>query len=71
MPSVRDWWEGGFSACLCARTVPGELRSWILGFAEETFLDILFVAGILCGQRTCVCEEKGFCSILYSCYLWD
>lgn len=31
----------------------------------------LFVAGILCGQCTCVCEEKGFCSILYSCYLWD
>lgn len=31
----------------------------------------LLVAGILCGQRTCVCEAKGFCSILYSRYLWD
>lgn len=69
VPGVRDWQEGGFSACLCAPSVAGEFRSPILGLLEETFLDFI-VAGILCGQCTRVCEEKGFCSILYSCYLW-
>lgn len=70
MPRVSYWQKGGFSAFLCARTIPGELRSPILGLAEETFLRHLSVAGILCRQHTRVCE-KGFCSILYSCYLCD
>lgn len=48
MPRVRDWQEGGFSACLCARTVPGELRSPILGLVEETFLDVCLL------QASCV-----------------
>lgn len=36
----------------------------------ENIFRLYFVVGILCGQCTRVCEEKGFCSILYSCYLW-
>lgn len=47
-PRVRDWREGGFSARLCARTVPGELRSPSLGLVEETFLDIYLL------QASCV-----------------
>lgn len=39
VPRVRDWQEGGFSACLCAPSVAGELRSPILGLLEETVLD--------------------------------
>lgn len=69
VPRVRDWQEGGFSACLCAPSVAGELRSPILGLLEETFLDFNLLQASCVGNVP-VYEDKGFCSILYSCYLW-
>lgn len=40
VPRVRDWQERGFSACLCAPSAAGELRSPTLGLLEETVLDL-------------------------------
>lgn len=38
-PGGGEGQEGGFSARVCARAVPGELRSPVLGLVEETFLE--------------------------------
>lgn len=65
IPRGRDLQEGGFPACVCAGTAPGELGSPVLGLKGDGFRHFMY------GQCSCVCEEKGFCSILYPCYLWD
>lgn len=65
MPRVRERQEGGLWARLCAGAVPGELGSPVLGLVEETFLGARLL------RASCVddvCEEKGVCSILCSCY---
>lgn len=69
MPRVRAWQEGGFSACLGARTVAGELRSPILGLVEETFLDIYLLQASRVGNVPVYVRRKAFAvfCILVTC----
>lgn len=60
VPRVRDWQEGGCSACLCAPSVAGELRSPILGLLEETFLDFNLLQASCVGNVPMYVRRKAF-----------
>lgn len=69
VPRVRDWQEGGFSACLCAPSLAGELRSPILGLLEETFLDFNLLQASCVGNVPVYVSRKAFAvfCILVTC----
>lgn len=68
-PQLETGRRGGFSACLCAPSVAGELRSPISGLLEETFLDFNLLQASCVGNVPVYVRRKAFAvfCILVTC----